>query len=307
MKLKSEGRLGSIFFVTLIFTVSAWTFAFVFSAIAGETNFPKGTLVKAGKSANKNARTVSEKETADVKDVEKISIDLRSSDVEIKPTDKDFVTIDFEGTTDFQGKALEISRNGKELKIALNKDLKSEFTWSFGDGAVGAIEFLKVKVGIPKSYNKELFLETRSGDIEIRDQKLSKFEAKLSSGDFKVNDSQIDDFEIKLTSGDLEIKNFTGKLSARSTSGEIDVKGFKGPSLQASVTSGEIELENVDTDLIDVRATSGDVDIKVKDAKGWKTELHATSGDIDNKIGSDPNGTRRMTVNVTSGNISVVQ
>lgn len=307
--MNSESRISRIFVLTLIVTVTSWSFAFVFSALAGELPFPKETLKKAGKSVNKNVQTVKEVETIELNGIEDIDIEIRNGDVEVVATDEEALRLEFEGTVAVEGKVFQIVRDGKELEINMRRDLESKLQWDFtgSNNFIGATEFLKVRVHVPRKYAKELQLSVASGDVKVKDIKLPEFEIKVASGSIRVENSQIDKAEFKLTSGDLTVSDLSGSLMAKVTSGDLKVTKYTGPSIDLRITSGDMSLSEIDSQDVEASATSGDIKISVKDPSGWKFKLRALSGDISNSLTEDPQGARHMKINATSGDITITK
>src|SRR6476620_4310453 len=98
-----------IFVFTLIFTAGAWSMAYVFSAMAGET--PKTTIKKLQGRLNEG-QLVEEKEALDLKGVETINIETGSTDVTAEAVTADQGTVEFAGTVKPGGKVIQMKREG---------------------------------------------------------------------------------------------------------------------------------------------------------------------------------------------------
>jgi len=115
-------------------------------------------------------------------------------------------------------------------------------------------------------------LESRSGDIEVRDAR-GPLDASSSSGDVTVNGmaSGI----LHTSSGDIRIAGVSGPVRARSSSGDVQVHGAADSVAVASV-SGDLTVEKAPRGLT-AESSSGSIDAR---AVSGQARLSTSSGDI---------------------------
>lgn len=162
----------------------------------------------------------------------------------------------------------------------------------------------KIELFIPKDYDKDLELESLSGDITVNDElKLNNLRFKESSGDIKLADAAAKAYKIDSSSGDISIDSLSG-------SGEI------------SSSSGDVRINYGDiNEYTDIRAYSGDIKLFVPSGLSFEFDGDCSSGDINSdfdlnyknengnkataKIGDGPY--KKISVRTLSGDININQ
>lgn len=155
----------------------------------------------------------------------------------------------------------------------------------------------KIIINIPLTYDKEININTTSGDIkgidltnanltlsstsgDIKINNINKSNIKTTSGDVNINKTT--NTTIKTTSGDVEIKDVTEKLNVKTTSGDVEIDNLilKEDS-KINTTSGDVEIDKINNIYVDTTTKSGRVDIKNNDRKAdYELKIETTSGDI---------------------------
>lgn len=302
-------KFKSAFVIGLMVTVCAWTMAFVFSALAGET--PKGSLKKVEAKLNSKQKNISERREVQLAGVETIEVGTKSKDIRIIPSEGNQLVVEFRGRSNIET-PLEISNEGSVLKIRLKKEMEDAMTWNLSfDSGVGiqAEESMGmgIVIGVPASYSKSIKVEGGSSDIRATSLKIGEINVETGSGDIAITDSAIGKTSLKTGSGDVAATRLTGQLAVAVASGDVAVHEFDGESLKVAAASGDISLDKFNAKNVVGSAASGDIVAKPTVAQGWKFNLNAASGDVSNTLSEDTNGDKTLRLSTASGDISVTQ
>ena len=242
--------------------------------------------IKDGGFKNKKAKLLLS-ESYRLSDIEKININVKSSDVYIKESEDDTVYVDI---YDVKKEDVSSVLTDGELKIVSKGKFNFCF-FCFGETNK------KVEIKLPKSFagsikstatsgdftmdsykDVTLNLFAKSGDVDIKNVK--KATIKVTSGDIEIKN--IKDANIKATSGDIEIDKVTGKVDIKVTSGDIDIDKFDitGNS-NIKATSGDIKIKSIDNAFINTSVKSGDVKVNGSNRTAeYELDINVTSGDI---------------------------
>lgn len=231
---------------------------------------------------NKNMKLVDSYE-AKVEDINKIDLNLYSTDVEVKESTNDLIKVEYYSN---KKKNADIKQEGST--IIVNEEEK-------GNYCIGiCFNNRKIVLYVPSTYIGEYNFETRSGDIRFDiDTANNNIEIETNSGDVLYQNAK--DVNITTTSGDIK-GGVSNKTNLHSTSGDIKLKETKENS-EIKTTSGDINVSKVSK--IVISSTSGDVKVdKVTKTMNIKT----VSGDVFV-------GTLEMTENsnikTTSGDVTI--
>ena len=232
-------------------------------------------------------------------ELDKIKVDVSSSNVSIEKADVDKIKITAYGDKD---ERINETISDKELSI----------TKSNTKGYIFAIFYWcdeKIIIQVPNDYDKEFNIHTSSGDITAQNLENNNINFESSSG--KIECGNINNGELKSSSGDIVIGNGNevkiqassgnikagnfSKLSAEASSGDVEV-GTIGEST-VKTSSGKINIKGADR--INAEASSGDISI---DTIENYCELKTSSGNIDiNSL----NITENSNINAKSGNVRI--
>lgn len=286
-----------------------------------------------------NTEKIFEKEY-EPEELDKINVDVLSSNVIIEKADVDKIKVTAYGEKD---EKINETINNNELSITKSKtkvfifamfywcdekiiiqvpnDCEQEFNIHTSSGDIAA----------PNLENNVINLESSSGKIECGNINNGNF--KSSSGDITVGNGN--EITIQTSSGSIKAGDFN-KLSAEASSGDVEV-GKVGEStiktssgkiliesakrLQAEASSGEIDINTIEeycnlvtssgsieidslniTENSNINAKSGDVDIRSKNDIYIETETGSGDADVTNN--------NRMSeivlkITTTSGSIKV--
>jgi lia operon protein LiaG len=299
-------KFKTAFVVGIMVTVCAWTMAFVFSAIAGET--PKGSLKKVEAKLNSKQKNISERREVQLAGIETIHVGTGSKDIRVVSTDGDQLVVEYRGRSSVE-QPLEIVTEGNVLKVGLKKEMENSMQWqlSFDDDDEEENKAMGLYVSVPKSYAKNIEVEGGSSDIRASSLNVGSLVVKTGSGDIDLTDSRLGKSELKTGSGDVEATRTSGELVIAVASGDIEVEEFQGELLKVAAASGDISLEKFTAKSVIGSAASGDILVKLADAQGWRFDLSSASGDISNTLSQDANGDKTLRLSTASGDISIKQ
>ena len=304
-----NNKFKTAFVVGLMVTMCAWTMAFVFSAIAGES--PKGSLKKVETKLNSKQKNISERREVELAGVETIEVGTGSKDIRIIPTGGNQLVVEFRGRSSIEN-PLEISNEGGVLKVRLKKEMENAMIWNLsfdeGVGVHGEDDMgMGLVVGVPASYTKSMSIEGGSSDIRATSLKIGAITVETGSGDIAITDSAIGKTVLKTGSGDVAATRLGGELNVAVASGDVAVHEFDGEFLKVAAASGDISLDKFTAKNVVGSAASGDIVAKPATVQGWKFNLSAASGDVSNTLSEDSNGDKTLRLSTASGDISVTQ
>lgn len=216
---------------------------------------------------------IRKEEKIDLTDIEKLKIELESSDVNVFFTEESEVKVTQYSYKELKGdEVFKVDKSSSSITISKKNNIHFHFFYA------NQVVF---DVYIPKMYEKDLEIKTVSGDIKTNDNlKFEDLKIYSTSGDIKIGDIQAENINIETVSGDIELQNLLeDTIKLKTVSGDISVESAKG-KIEAKTTSGNIEIEKIE----------------------GKVELTSTSGDIESK---DFKVTENSKVKTTSGNVKM--
>ncbi len=273
-------------------------------------------------SIDKTEANIRKQEQYDIEDINKISIELVASDLNIILTDDTKLKIIQYSNNDLENDRLfRVINNESTFKVTENS--YNIFWWGFNNYSS------TYDIYLPKTYNKELVIKTISGDITINDDlNLEQLQITSTSGDMEIYNIKVNnDFKIRTisgsittgnieasnvnietTSGDMEIYGIVADSDIHSVSGRVDL-GLMTGSLDLGTTSGDIRINNYDVKKdSNVTSISGEVEISFIPNTNCELQTSSISGDISlpngsNHIGNTP--FNKLTIRTTSGDITL--
>lgn len=154
----------------------------------------------------------------------------------------------------------------------------------------------EVYVYLPKDFNKNMALQTVSGDVHLEDFPLSEASIKTTSGDVIVKQASKASIEsisgdilitsvlegaLKTVSGDIKVHSLTKSILAHTTSGDVLIDDL---TLEESGTietvSGDVHIGNTSKVYIDAKSTSGSIEVGSQDSSFVRLRVKTISGDI---------------------------
>lgn len=224
---------------------------------------------------------------------------------------------------------LKFKRNDYELSV--NAFSVFDFTKLFSMDDIMSDEALNVKVYVPKdsafeyqvnsvsgminmqdvTANDDLIISTTSGEVNITGVNAGEgVEISTVSGEVEINDIIADeDINISTTSGSITQSNVTAKgdNGFGTVSGNISADIVNVRKFEASTTSGEISVTNLSVEKeAKANTISGEVSIGIAGSDDeYSVDVSTVSGDVDSEKGKDKKAAKEISVNTTSGNVTV--
>lgn len=254
-------------------------------------------------------------QTEDVKGISGIAFDLYSTDVVIKPSTSDEISINYRGPESLKDDPdLTVTVNDGQLTIKQKETPQMFFFWVWSSTP------RILEITLPESYSDDLILGNASGDLTISgDYQLSSFRTHLTSGDMSLGDISSTDFSIDSTSGNIDLGSIDAEdINISLTSGDVTVSSLTGAG-SVACTSGDIRV-NVTESLGDlsIKTSSGGVDVSLEKDASYNIDANCTSGDIsanfpliysdgkNNATGQSGSGaSNQLTIRTTAGDISL--
>lgn len=249
-------------------------------------------------------------------DFNKISVDIRESDLEFVLSDDESCRVECK----------ERARLGYSVKV-----VDGTLTVAVEDGRkwydyIQIFSFgVKMTVYLPKAQYESVVINSTTGDVSVpKDFSFVSAKAELTTGDLKWQAAVSGGLTVKSTTGDmtvsgisprsLDLKASTGRISVsdvscstasfKATTGGVRLKGvIAQESLKAELSTGDVKLDGCDSQSIFIKTSTGDVkgtllsgkdftaiastgDIKVpRDSEGGQCYIETSTGDIEIKIG----------------------
>lgn len=248
-------------------------------------------------------------------DIDKIYVDVVSTDVNIIPADKDEIKVHFYGDVSTNRNrdipSLVAYISGGELRVEI---LKPEIP------LIGfRVWRTELDIYIPEDSLENLKIETVSSDTMLSGISLESFDFDTVSGDFKGESLTANRLGLKTTSGDISLKDYTGNVNIKTTSGDIVLEGgSQNEDMELAAVSGNIYIEQEDSSNIDIETISGEVEINLSEDARFYLKAQTVSGDIENRfpikiissgsrtlegiVGSDE---KEIIISTTSGDIDI--
>lgn len=224
--------------------------------------------------------------SVDFREVDKIDLNLNSTDLFFEKSDNDKVLIEY------------YSNQEKNPKVLYSNSIISINEDSFNNSCFGFCNInRKVVIYIPSEFINDIDIKTKSGDIKS-DVSLSKVNFSTMSGDVFLNDvsssiistvsgdvslGMVNTTNISTTSGDVKLQNILDNLDINTISGDVFVSNLDIKiNSNIKTVSGDVFITNNESNCyVDFKTTSGDSRINKSDRKSdIVLEVRTTSGDI---------------------------
>jgi lia operon protein LiaG len=224
---------------------------------------------------------IDESKSFSPQEIDKIFIDVVSTDVNIIPADESEIRVHLYG----------------EVSTGLNRDIPSLISYISGDELRVEIARPKTQlIGfsvwrtsldlyIPEDSLELLAIETSSSDVSVSDLKVDRFDYQNISGNFRGDSLFSDDLKLTVTSGDINLVDYTGNLDINAVSGDIVLEeGRQNDNIEIITVSGSINIEQEDSSNIYIESTSGDVGVDLSENARFYLKAESVSGDIGNSF-----------------------
>ncbi len=258
---------------------------------------------------------IDESKTFEAAEIDDISVDITSTDINITSTDEEEIRVHFYGEVSTNRKmelpSLVAYETGKELRIEINKPqviLIGISIWR-----------TKLDIYIPKELIGVLNINTVSSDTSISNLSVDKLICRTISGDFKGETLFTNNLELNSTSGDIDLKDYTGNVNIGTTSGDVVLEGGnRNDEVGVVAISGDVNIEQKDSSNMNIKTVSGEVEINLSEDARFYLKINTVSGDIENgfpiKITSSGRrelegivggGEKEITISTTSGDVYI--
>ncbi len=226
-----------------------------------------------------NTEKIFEKEY-ELEELDKINVDVLSSNVLIEKADIDKIKVTAYGEKD---EKINETINNNELSITKSKTKVFIFAMFYWCDE-------KIIIQVPNDCDEEFNIQTSSGDIVAPNLENNVINLESSSG--KIECGNINTGNFKSSSGDITVGS-GNEITLQASSGNIKAGNFN--KLSAEASSGDIEVGTISEDAT-IKTASGKITLN----RANKLKAEAISGDI--KINSIEN---HCEISSTSGNIIV--
>ena len=209
-------------------------------------------------------------EEKEIYNIKKLNIEANRGDVLVESSEEYINSIKVELYSD-HAEEYEITEKDNEIKVVLkDKRIVTMF------GSNGS----RIKIYVPTTYDKDVVIINKTGDINIGKLSNSNLNIKLTTGDIKVKEAK--SIISSLTTGDVEL-NKVGKADITATTGDIDINDAN--IVKVKLTTGDITLGDVNGSL-DITSTTGDIEV---DSANLTENSNIKSGTGDVEIKSTTN------------------
>jgi len=258
---------------------------------------------------------INESKSFSPKEIDKISIDVVSTDVNIIPADEDEIRVHLYG----------------EVSTGLSRDIPSLVSYISGDEL--RVEIVRPKTQLigfsvwrtsldlymPEDSLEVLVIETSSSDVSVSDLKVDRFDYGNISGDFRGNSLFADDLKLTVTSGDVNLEDYTGDIDIHTVSGDIVLEeGRQNDNIEIISVSGDINIKQEDSSNIYIESTAGDARVELSEDARFYLKAETVSGAIGNSFpikvtsssgrsleGVIEDDRMEITINTISGDINI--
>ncbi len=287
-----------------------WIAVFMFASFA-----TAGIILAVTGNLSIAVEQIDESKTFEAQEVDKIHIDIVSTDISIVPTNEKDIRVHFYGEVSTNEKmelpSLVAYQSGDELRIEIIQPKTI---------LVGIVVWrTKLDIYIPEDSIEVLEADTTSSDMSLDNLKVDEFTFNTVSGDFKGESLSSNEIKLKSTSGDVSLKDYTGSVGIDVVSGDVVLEdGSRNENIEVITTSGDVYVEQEDSSNMDIKTTSGDIEINLSEDAQFYLKAKTVSGHIENRfpikitssgrrdleglVGSDD---KEVNVDTTSGDINI--
>ena len=243
---------------------------------------------------------------AEAKSISMLDLKVSSTDIELKGSTNNNLKIEYlsnkEDTNvikkdgnkvyieedDFKTICIGICSNQRKVIVYIPTSYNGNINISSRSGDIASsLEIIENEVNVSTTSGNIAFnnatnisMTTTSGDISLNNTNMAKL--STTSGDIKIT-GEVNSLDVTTTSGDVEVKKINKNANINTTSGDIDITQLAITDISSFETvSGDIVIYNNSSDCyIDYKTHSGDSKINKSDRKSdIVLNVHTTSGDI---------------------------
>lgn len=280
----------------VVIMISSFTIVGILVKKSGGFSFTANGIKDGINLNSENTKHISETRIFSVEDLEEISVDTISTDINFITSERDDIEVNFYGdatvSSSKQIPKLITDRKGDKLSVKIEHP-KTIISLSLN------ISNVKLDIYLPENYSKNIKIDTTSGDTKIGYLHLDRFNHDSISGDLSALSITSNNISLDSTSGNYKLRGNIGNLNANTISGDIF-----------------IEYENF-SNYINMGTTSGDIDLKLPETADFNLDVSTVSGDIETEFpimvkgsskknsleGTVGDGGNDIEINTISGNV----
>lgn len=270
----------------------------IVAAILGLVIGVIGVVVYGFTHDNFSTVTLDESKTINAKDINKIELESRLSNVHFYPTKSDVITVHLHGETSKKNIELSVSTSGETAIIDIGPKNDSLFHFS-------PFEFmtkqLQADVEIPQKMYSELKGHSLAGSITIEQISANHFDLDSSAGSIKANDLK-GDVTAHSSAGSIKLTNIDGKLDLTDSAGSIDVQlKAIAHDIYASSSAGSVRIvteQQPESLQMNLRTSAGHVDVNL-------ANVSYNTKDRDRVIASIGSGGPQLKLESSAGSVSI--
>jgi DUF4097 and DUF4098 domain-containing protein YvlB len=245
-----------------------------------------------------SAVAVNETKTIQVKDINKINLESRSSSVHFYPSKTDALTVHLHGKTSRKDLVFSVSKSGETAMIDIGPKNDHKFHLSL-------FEFmnnhLQADVEVLEKIYSELTGRSQAGSIEIRQISAGRINLDSSAGSIKGEDLK-GDVTAHSSAGSIKLTNIEGKMDLTSSAGSVDVQ-VKAITrdITASSSAGSVRIvtgQQPESLQLNLQTSAGSVNINLANVS-YTTKEH------DRVIGSIGSGGPKLQLESSAGSVSI--
>lgn len=193
---------------------------------------------------------------AEIDSVDKIDIDVGSTNIEIKESSNDKILVEYYNSKDSNARI-----EYRDRKIIFNDTGKTDFHFF-------SIVRKKVVIYVPKAYIGEIELTLRSGNTNCEtDLSNNNVRIKASSGNVQLE--QTGNVNITTSSGNIIIDEINQKANIKVSSGNVDINRVNiKENSEIIASSGNINISNNECNCyVETEVSNGKVNVNKSDRK----------------------------------------
>ncbi len=251
---------------------------------------------------NKYQYDVNEEKSFAVEEIKKINIDSFSSDINIIEYDDNKVKVHVYGklyAKQQDEKTPLIELNNGTLDINENRHSRLHIGINFNIGELFNENEMQIDIFMPKGYGeslkidtssgtvksdslilKELYINTFSGEIVLKDVTANEVDFETSSGEIRGEIINSEELNIKTFSGSSKFKSINAdKVFFDTSSGDVSLGKVETNKIEGSTFSGKIEAEEINAENANFDSSAGNISIDKSTIK--KVICETFSGEIE--------------------------
>lgn len=234
-----------------------------------------------------------EKSVAVDPSTQNITIDVAGVSTEIIPENRNNVSAELHGKG-----TVRLTHIGDTIRISYKRGWLTGDWFTFFDNT-------KLKISIPKSYNRDLHLAIGSGNVNFKPHspmKLDTLTVDVGSGNINLQNLQTNHYKHLVASGNTEIDTLTAKDGVfHISSGNVHLTHYTG-KMTADLASGifRAQLDHL-SDNVKVNVASGIVQLDLPKKSDFTLKGSIVSGRINNNFALNDSKQDSKTIEGTYG------